>query len=512
MKKLRKLAAFLLCAAMILAMGITTFAAGEKASLIVKVNAGNTLNGQTLSVYKLFDVTVSGDKYGYTVNETYKEAIATALGETPATVTSDELYEALAAMTEDSPEIQKFADDFTAAALTGSLAATKTSGTLTDVADYTFTDLDYGYYLVYQTGTEELQSSLVTVAKASEEVDLKGEAPSITKVADVATVQIGQVVTYTVTGTIPDTTGYADYQYIIHDTLTDGLDFVSDKNGTAVSEANLAVSVQIGSEAAEEQTATLSGDGNREMKLDISSWIASKQADKGSTFTVTYYAKVNSNAVVETNNSASLEYGNTPGNTTETTPVKVDTPTYPLDINKTIKDDGNMLAGAKFRLYRSEDDAKADNSAKAIKVTGTSGSYTVAEDQSSGNTDMESVDTAVGTGYNLRLNGLAAGDYWLVETEAPDGYNKITAPVKVTIAKTTATEWTVAKNGTDEADKIIDVENSTGTILPGTGGIGTIIFTVAGAALIIGVAVSFAVSRKNAAAGGKARRRTARRR
>lgn len=511
MKKLRKLAAFLLCAAMILAMGITTFAAGENAQLKVKVNADNTLKGQTLSVYKLFDVTVSGDKYGYTVNETYKDAIATALNKTPATATSDELYEALAAM--DSSQIQKFADDFTTAALTGSLAATKTSGTLTDVADYTFTDLDYGYYLVYQTGTEELQSSLVTVAKASEEVDLKGEAPSITKVADVATVQIGQVVTYTVTGTIPDTTGYADYQYIIHDTLTDGLDFVSDAQGTAVSGTNLTVSVQIGSGAAEGQTATLSGDGNREMKLDLSSWIRDNQDNKGEDFTVTYYAKVNSNAVVATNNSAYLEYGNETGETTTTTPVKVDTPTYPLDINKTIKGDGDMLAGAKFRLYRSENDAKADDPAKAIKVTGGNGSYTVAADQSTGSaTDMVSVDTEVGTGYNLHLNGLAAGDYWLVETEAPDGYNKITAPVKVTIAKTTATEWTVAKNGTDEADKIIDVENSTGTILPGTGGIGTIIFTVAGAALIIGVAVSFAVSRKNEAAGGKARRRTARRR
>ena len=79
MKKLKKLAAFLLCAAMILAMGITTFAAGENASLTVKVNADNTLKGQELSVYKLFDVTVTSGTYSYAVNTGYQSAIATAL-------------------------------------------------------------------------------------------------------------------------------------------------------------------------------------------------------------------------------------------------------------------------------------------------------------------------------------------------------------------------------------------------------------------------------------------------
>ena len=174
----------------------------------------------------------------YTVNETYKTAIAAALG-LESTATSENLYKKLAEYTSDSAEVQKFADDFTAAALTEGTEATKTSPKLGEVTEHKFEGLDYGYYLVYQTGTKEIQSSLVSVDKANAEVNLKGEAPSITKTANTETVEIGQVVTYTITGTIPDTTGYAQYTYKIHDTLTEGLDFVEDTMGKLPTEKNM---------------------------------------------------------------------------------------------------------------------------------------------------------------------------------------------------------------------------------------------------------------------------------
>ena len=141
----------------------------------------------------------------------------------------------------------------------------------------------------------------------------------------------------------------------------------------------------------------------------------------------------------------------------------------------------------KFSLYRSATDAK--NGENAIAVTGSNGSYVV--DADSKNTVFESVATEVGKGYNLHLNGLAAGDYWLVETQAPEGFNKLTDPIKVTITKTGDAEWTVQKNDAPETDKIIDVENSTGSLLPSTGGRGAIAFAVIAALLVFGVAVSY---------------------
>lgn len=508
-KATKRMIALFLTAIMTLAMAATSFAtmtepmpaaATQKGNLTVKVNEKNTLEGQTIKLYKLFDLSVSGDSYAYVVNKTYTDAIATALG-METTATSEDLYNKLAGYASHSSDIQKFADDFTTAALTAGTAATVTAEKLGKVTEHKFENLDYGYYLVYQTGTKEIQSSLVSVDMTEKEVNLKGEAPSIEKTANAETVEIGQVVTYTITGTIPDTTGYDSYVYKIKDTLTNGLDFVKDADGAEVEGTDYQVSVQIRDAQTTTETATLSGDNNRTMTLDLSAWIKKNQESKGQEFTVTYYAKVNSNAVVTEKNSASLEYGNDPDNTTITTPSEAETPTYPLDINKKIAKSETMLAGATFRLYKSEDDAKAAND-NAIKVTeGTpEGSYTVAVDQENEkNMDMVTVATEVGKGHNLHLNGLAAGTYWLVETDAPAGYNKLTAPIKVTITKSVDTDvnnWTLTKGEDVETDKIIDVENSSGTILPETGGMGTVLFTVVAVVMILGVAISFIRSRK----------------
>ena len=213
--------------------------------------------------------------------------------------------------------------------------------------------------------------------KDSKTITLKGKAPSIEKEADKTTVEIGQVVTYTITGTIPDTTGYAQYTYKIHDTLTEGLDFVEDTMGKLPTEKKYEVSVQIeGEQDSVIKEADIDPDNARKMTLDLSQWIRENQTHKGKTFTVTYYAKVNADAVVQTNNSAHLEYGNDPDNITTTTPDVVTTPTYPVQIHKLIKDQQNSyLAGAIFRLYRSEEDA--NNNQNAIAVTGSNGTYTV---------------------------------------------------------------------------------------------------------------------------------------
>lgn len=514
MKRIKKFATALLTAIMMMTMTVTAYAAEQKCTLTVNVKTGEgvptqTLKDQTINLYKLFDVTESKSgettNYAYTVNTAagYKDALASVLGGTITSTSKDEEFaKAVLGLEKDNgTEVQNFANKFTAYALQNSLDATKTSGKIAESkTSYEFTGLDAGYYLVYVTGGKEIQSSLVTVDGTTNTVNLKTETPSITKTADNDTVSIGQVVKYTVTGSIPDTTGYDQYQYIIHDELSNGLDFVNDKNGTALGEDATTVNVAVALKGATDAgtaptTAALDSTNNKKMSLDLSTWVkANQENNKGKEFTVTYYAKVNANAVVTEKNKAQLEYGNKPGETTTTTPSEAKTPTYPLDILKKKSGSAEKLAGAKFELYKNAADAKAGTN--AITVSGSNGNYVV--DSNSKNTAFESVASIDGKDYNLHLNGLAAGDYWLKETEAPAGFNKLTDPVKITITKTSDTEWTVKKNDTKEEDKIIDIENSTGSLLPSTGGAGVVVFAGVAILLVFGVVVSFIRDKRKA--------------
>ena len=512
MKSIKRIIALLLTAVMTMTMSVTAFAADGN-NLTVSVQGNQDLNGQTISLYKLFDLSTSQSgetkNYAYTVNTAagYKDAIKSALGTSLTGTTDEEYAKAVKGLGADNSEaVQKFANDFTEYALKNgsTVKATTTSGKISGVntTSFAFDKLGKGYYLVYVTGGKKIQSSLVTV-DGSTTISLKTEAPSITKTADKDTVSIGQVVKYTVTGSVPDTTGYSEYVYKIHDTLSNGLDFVNDEKGTAVTGNTVNVTVAFGNDVTDASTApttaTLSGTGNRTMTLNLSEWVRANQANKGKEFTVTYYAKVNKDAVVTENNKAELEYGNKPGETTTTKPSEVKTPTYFLNINKHIKGDKtSRLAGAKFKLYKGSTDSEEN----VITVTGSEGNYVV--DPTSRTTEFVSVDSITGEGYNLRVNGLAEGTYYLVETEAPAGYNKLTDPIKVEIKKSTTenvNEWTLYNKDVQENDKIIDdkiidVENSTGSILPSTGGMGTIAFAVVAAILVFGVAVSFIRDKK----------------
>ena len=298
MKRMKRIMALMLAAIMMMAMSVTAFAAeGATGTHTLTVNVKSTepaqdLKGQTINLYKLFDVTESKSgettNYAYTVNNTYKAALASVLkiGET----SKDEDF--VKAVADQEATIQQFANDFTAKALTDNLGATKTSGKIAESkTSYEFTGLDAGYYLVYVTGGKEIQSSLVTVDETTNTVNLKTEAPSIEKTADKTTVNIGDVVTYTVKGSIPDTTGYAQYVYKIHDELSTGLDFVNDAKGTALEAGATTVNVTVAftdnsvtAAGTTPTVATLDTANNRKMSLDLSEWVRANQTNKGKNY------------------------------------------------------------------------------------------------------------------------------------------------------------------------------------------------------------------------------------
>ena len=350
MKRMKKIMALMLAAIMMMAMSVTAFAAeGATGAHTLTVNVKSTepaqdLKGQTINLYKLFDVTESKSgettNYAYTVNNTYKAALASVLKIDETSKDEDFAAAVTKLGSDNATAVQKFANDFTAEALTKNLSATANSGKIKEEnkTSYTFNDLAAGYYLVYVTGGKDIQSSLVTVDAPTNTVNLKTEAPSITKTANKETAEIGQVVTYTVTGAIPDTTGYDSYVYKINDELTKGLDFVNDANGTACTDNKVAVKVAFtdGTDASTAPTtAALATNNSKKMSLDLSTWVRANQGNKGKAFTVTYYAKVNKDAEVTNNNKASLEYGNKSKRYNKLQhQVKQKTNTYPLDIKK----------------------------------------------------------------------------------------------------------------------------------------------------------------------------------
>ncbi len=172
MKSIKRIIALLLTAVMTMTMSVTAFAADPSCSLTVNVKDGQDLKGQTINLYKLFDVTTSQSgkttNYAYTVNDTYKATLATTLG--IAQTSKNEDFVTKVNDLEKTGTVQKFANDFTAKALTEKLSATTDSGKITEPnTSYKFNNLAAGYYLVYVTGGKEIQSSLVTVINAKGE-------------------------------------------------------------------------------------------------------------------------------------------------------------------------------------------------------------------------------------------------------------------------------------------------------------------------------------------------------
>jgi LPXTG-motif cell wall-anchored protein len=165
------------------------------------------------------------------------------------------------------------------------------------------------------------------------------------------------------------------------------------------------------------------------------------------------------------------------GSTGETTEKTVYVFTYQLDGTKV---DGakpaTKLPGAKFKLKKGENEF--------YKVTNGIVSW-VPEGEA---TEVTSDDQGL-----FNFIGLDQGTYTLIETVAPQGYNKANSTVTIT-ATLNDTSITVLNTETTEeilnAGKVsVQVENNKGAVLPETGGIGTTMFYVIGAALVIGAGV-----------------------
>ena len=434
----------------------TANAAGGNATLTVSTKDAK-FAGKTVNAYKMFSATVSGDggskAVSYTLTDEWKPFFknSTASGLTGATdenvndkandyVSKLKDEDLVAFATKASNWAQTKTNSITADA-TAMVSADATNGSCTA----TFTDLDYGYYVVAVPGATLANASgqyatLVSVGRANVTADIKGDLPTVDKKVqvgstgkDVTDAKIGDTLTFTLTSTIPDMSAYNTYTFNFKDTLSKGLTFGQVE---FVKVEGVTDPLTVGTD----YTVTTPTASDNTLAVAMKDFKAKQQANAGKKITVTYTATLNENAVVGghgNTNSATIQYSNNPSTdgTGESEPSKVRVFTYGFTVDKytggSYDDTATRLAGAEFTLAPKNDtDSTAISFVQVNAGNATTNAvYRVAK---AGETATTTTITTPANG-KVDFQGLKNGEYTLTETKAPAGYNKLASAIGVKV-------------------------------------------------------------------------------
>ncbi len=381
----------------------------------------------------------------------------------------------------------------------------------------TFTQLKAGYYLVYPeggstgTGNRGTDAMLVNVpTDANAEWAMKSTFPTVDKkvdtdgeggngAADNGSAQVGDVVTFTLTSAVPDMSDYTSFYFGFTDNLTNGLKVVNNAGTDVNNGDNLTIdglTVTIGGETVTTGYTVSLHDSVLKVEFKNLKGVteAAQPEDMGKAIVVTYKAMITEAATTTdpATNTVKVEYSNDPNTDSkgESTPDESNVFTYKIVVNK-YADDVENLPGAEFILSTSAtaptaEEIEADyvDYTGLIKLVGSAEVYRVAKPDEVGVNSFTT--TANG---DITISGLEAGTYYLHEVKAPEGYNKLKAPIEIKIEMTNAEtgDATITVNDTEASGDgtVVDVKNKKGIELPETGSIGTIGLTVAGVAIVL---------------------------
>lgn len=489
MKHARKLTSLLLALVMVFALATTAFAQDETVTGGTgSITISNAAKGETYTIYKLFDATVNADGSSIAYTGEIPESLKTYFtADTNGYISATEAAKEGANMSEGLKTALK---DWTK-------TVTATATAKSDGSALNFKGLAYGYYVV--TTTQGNQVISVDSTKPDVTIyDKNSSRPTdLHKTASNDDVSIGDTVTYTVRFKTSNYDGAGtDAKEIVSYTIEDTLPaFLSDVNVTSIIVDNDGNDATAGDQ--HDVTAQFT---NKKIVIDWYDEDNSKFLyDNGATVTITYTAVVTEKAAIDgegnTNNVTvtwTTKGGNEPG------PGKLETKktifTYAIALKK-VNNKGTALPDAVFEFpFYVKSDADTDG---AYIYAGTNPGE-----------DLTNQITTPDSGV-IVVKGVKSGSYKITEFKAPDGYNKLTAPVTVEAVKTgeTSTHTTVYldEDGkvVNEDTKVIEVKvdintiaatavvvvNKAGTELPSTGGMGTTIFYVLGAVLVVGAGV-----------------------
>ncbi len=540
-KKTKKnLLALISCMITVLLLGMTVFAADYKITI---TNGTNDEATHTFEAYQIF----AGTVYGTGENKVLSNVV---WGEG---VDSDALMTFLHGSADYNTVITSSIT--TAEALAKILADGSFPGGATNFADVVSNYLTTasasgsselnvnsagpGYYLIKdKDGSLSAQNNaaytdFMLQVLGDVTITAKAEVPTIdkkivegSKTVEANVASIGDKINYQITSAVPAMTGYEEkYFFVVEDTLGDGLTF-NDDVAVEIEGYTGTVDVQVKK-------------SGQKFTVVFKNFIQYK-ALAGKAITITYSATLNQNAVVGglggNPNTARLTYSNNPNIKVTSTsdepssddPVgktpEIKTVTYTTKVHLT-KVDGETfekLAGAKFTISGEATQVTMING--KIYQVDASGTYYMLKDGSFSTTkpteeqgdptvkysEVTVVDMTTSTlpinasAYtnatgDIEFTGISSGSFVIHEDEAPSGYNSIgDVTVTVTAEPTlTGCTWTVTSGNAVVDNGVIEleIENNKGIHMPETGGMGTVLFYLIGAVLVL-LAVTLVITKR----------------
>lgn len=369
----------------------------------------------------------------------------------------------------------------------------------TETTKVVFNDLELGYYVVESTsGT----ACAITTTDPDATIKDKHDNPSVNKIIEhggvvkdnhkMNSVNLGETVYFETTINIKP----GAKNYVLHDTMDSNLEnfFVYEVYCNLPNSKNQNTSLATTGAENEKMVNVRPGAFNSEKPTDGCTFELSftnlfyttyrQQIDRGelTKIYVKYYATVGNKAPINTamKNTTYLTYGE---NNLETDKSETETYTYGIPVFK-YTGTNTPLADAKFILSKVENATEAD----AIKFTSNGAFYRYTIDQTNGGGNTTLVSPTEG---RFEIQGLEAGTYYLKETEAPKGYNKIQKSIKIEILEDGSIK---VDNNAITGD--VRVQNNTGSILPSTGGMGTTLIYVVGSILVLASSIVLFSKRK----------------
>ena len=505
MRKMNRLAALLAILMMSSTMAATTYAdepaATEATTGKGSITVQNTVKDATYTVYKIFDATVNDKAVSYTLPDgaTYEGIdkffdLSTNGGKTYVQLKSGVDKAALFNWLKDK----------------GTKVGETQNGTGSNLK---FGGLDYGYYYI-KSSVEGGAATMISSATPEAFVQEKNGEPSWgdgSKTTDTDTYSIGDTITYTVeyknalnfyTTENKDGTSTAHkiYQYVLDDTMPTAVTLKTELENFKVWVNDNAVKVDNKNDGDSDAVVTINGNN---FKVTIP-WAETHDQktdgtkedfyyeDVPATIKVTYQGVLTDDATLGSTiseedqkniNRAKIN----PNETTADTGKKQEVYSGEITIHKVdANEKTKKLEGAKFVVID-----KASKDAEGVKYlkyveTANEGKGAFSWKDSLGEATVYTTDK----NGAVKISGLAAGTYYLLEIEAPEGYNVLTAPYEVILTKG------VDDKKVDHLLATPEVANNKGALLPSTGGMGTVAFAVVGLIVMAGAAVTLIIKKR----------------